>query len=105
MSKATPRRNKSSLKIFSTLQLYEGSSKGFLFFKEFNSPWFIFLRIRNFQPRPSCFFRRNPSPAGEAAAPRPQRSLRCGMPGTSVFSSTQGTSLLSCDLVLHVPSR
>lgn len=73
MSEATPQRNKASLKIFSILQLHEGSLKGFLFFKELNYPWFIFLSVRNFQPPRSCCSQRTPGPAREAAAPRPQR--------------------------------
>lgn len=63
MSKATPQRNNSSFKFFSTLQLHQGSLKGFMFFKEFNSPWLIFLSVMNFQPPPSCFVLRTPRPA------------------------------------------
>lgn len=66
VSKATPQRNKSSLRIFSILRLREGSSKRFLFFEELNSPCFIFLRIWDFQPPPSCFSWRTPGTAGEA---------------------------------------
>lgn len=54
MSKAAPQRNNSSFKFFSTLHLHEGTLKGFMFFKEFNSPWLIYLSITNFQPPPAC---------------------------------------------------
>jgi len=93
VSKATPRRNKSALKISSTLRLHKGSLKGFLFFKELNSPRFIFLSIRNFQLPLSCCSRRSPGPAGEAAALWPQRTRRCRTLGASACSSTAHQAL------------
>lgn len=105
VSEATPRRNKSSLKILSTLRLHEGSSKGFLFFEEFNSPWFIFLSVRNFQPPPSCQSWRTPGPTGEDAAPLPQRTRRFRTPGASACGSTARTPLLARDVVLCLPTH
>lgn len=74
VSKATPQGNNSSFKLCSTPQLHEGSLKGFMLFKEFNSPWLIFLSIMKFPFPPACFVLSTPGPAGEAPWPQGQGS-------------------------------
>lgn len=98
MSKATPQRNKSSLKIFFPLSsCMKGTQRGFLFFKEFNPTWFIFSSIRSSQPPPSSSSQRTPGPAGEVMPDTAMLDTR------SVMTPVAGTSLLSRDPVLHSP--
>lgn len=91
---------------FPTLQLHEGSLKGFIFFKEFNSLWLIFLSVMNFHPPTTCFVLRTPGPAGEAPQPQGQGwKFMCWALGVSVCSSTAGAALLSHDLTPCLPAH